>query len=319
MMSAPRVLARTAALLLLLASASVAARSSQDDPQGAATLLASARQALGGDAALSAVATFTVKGSRTQTPGGPVSLEDSVDFACALPDRFVEHSHHSSNLGPLGMSSVSERHGFNGADLIDERDSDSPLPEPVVAGQHNSSAADIAKAREGHLRLQKRAFVEHAFPLFAASLDAAPLRLRAAGQTNGPTGPAFLIAIHAADGFAMTALLDARTHLVVGMVWQDKPIVVMSTHTRTAVRQQTGSQGSSVTALGPAPVLPGNPTADLPDVQWQMTVTDYRTEDGLNWPHRFTTSFGGHKFEDLRLGNFKINPKIDPETFRVQK
>jgi hypothetical protein len=305
-----------AAALLLAAPISMAGRAT---PQAAdvAALLAQARQALGGDAALSAVTAFTVKGSRTTTFGGSGSIGESIELVCALPDRFLERSAHTSNLGPLGMAGSSSRRGFNGADPIDEVESNDPLPEPIVAGR-GGPPVDPADARARRLRAGKRTFVERVFPLFASSFDSAPLTITAVGQGSGPTGPAYAINLTTADGLVLTAFVDAKTHVVAGLMWNDKPIVFGTFSTSTTVREKVGSPGSSTMSIGPPPVLPA-PPANLPDVTWQMTVTDYRPEGPLNWPHRFTTSFGGQKYEELKLSEFKINPTIDPSVFRVSR
>jgi hypothetical protein len=60
----------------------------------------------------------------------------------------------------------------------------------------------------------------------------------------------------------------------------------------------------------------GDPTAGLADVLWEIVFSDYKPADGLHWPHRMVTSAAGRKIEDLRLGKFKINPKIDPSVFK---
>jgi hypothetical protein len=54
----------------------------------------------------------------------------------------------------------------------------------------------------------------------------------------------------------------------------------------------------------------------MSDVVWELALSEYRVTDGLNWPHRLTTSYGGRKYDDLKLGNFKVNTTIDPKIFR---
>jgi hypothetical protein len=66
----------------------------------------------------------------------------------------------------------------------------------------------------------------------------------------------------------------------------------------------------------PPPAPPsGDPTVGLPDVEWRVQITDYRLQDGLNWPRKFTTSVDGKPHQDMWLGTYRINPKIDPRTF----
>ena len=50
-----------------------------------------------------------------------------------------------------------------------------------------------------------------------------------------------------------------------------------------------------------------------------MTIADYRVADGLNWPHRMATTVGADKYEELRLGRFRLNPAIDAKVFAPRK
>lgn len=286
---------------------------SVQDQATATVVLGAAREALGGDAALSAIATLSVKGSRTLTPAPNVSTSESVEYSIAFPDRFVELRQQTSNLGPLGMSSTTARHGFAADDLINDTERDSPLPTPIIAGPNRPDQDQLRL-----FNLQKRLFVRLTLPLFAASFSASPLTLTALGRAAGPSGPSDVIEAKAADGFTWHLFFDAGTHRIAGISWMDKPIVFRGGTTSTIVAVPRNGHGGAVTSTGPPAVIPGNTAADQPDVQWQTTISDYRVADGLTWPHRMTTSFGGRKYEDLKLGAFKINPKIDARVFRVR-
>jgi hypothetical protein len=63
-------------------------------------------------------------------------------------------------------------------------------------------------------------------------------------------------------------------------------------------------------------IPPANPTAGLPLVEHQLSLGDYRTSDGLTWPHRLTDRVEGQVAEDIKLGKFRINPTINPRTFK---
>lgn len=277
------------------------------------TVLAAARAALGGDAALNAVTTFTVKGTRTSSAGS-VATQWSLEYVCALPDRFVARTEHTADLGPLGTAMHLQRTGFNGNDPIYEVRDDSPVPPPTIAGRTPTSAGEIAAERSRLLTNHQRTFVRLALPLFAEAPLALPLTMTSLGRVTGPTGPSDVIEARAADGFTWQLFFDASTHLLSGISWKAKPIVVMSVSSGFAV-----NSSGRILSAPPAPVLPPDPAANLDDVQWQLTVGDYRKADGLTWPHRFTSSYGGRKYEETKLGAYKINPKIDPAVFRPMK
>jgi hypothetical protein len=201
--------------------------------------------------------------------------------------------------------------------LINDSQTDSPLPPPVVAGRTPTAPDEIAAERRRLTMLQKRLFTRTTLPLFAASFPSFPLAMTSLGRVAGPTGPADAIEAKGPDGFTWTLFFDASTHLLAGISWKEKPIVVMTASSTMAVR--SGRQGTPVTTFGRPPVLPGNPAGNLDEVQWQLIISDYRAADGLTWPHRFVSSYAGHKYEDLKLGAFKINAKIDPGVFRPTK
>src|SRR5438552_6274372 len=64
-------------------------------------LLAATRAALGGEAALDAINSFSVNGPFTRDLG-PVSTNSSLEISCVLPDRFVRVTSRTSSAGPLG-------------------------------------------------------------------------------------------------------------------------------------------------------------------------------------------------------------------------
>jgi hypothetical protein len=53
----------------------------------------------------------------------------------------------------------------------------------------------------------------------------------------------------------------------------------------------------------------------LPPVEHQLSFDDYKTADGLTWPHKFVERVGGREYSTIKLGKFKLNPHIDPKRF----
>jgi hypothetical protein len=96
-------------------------------------------------------------------------------------------------------------------------------------------------------------------------------------------------------------------------MWRAKPIVTYTSSGTMAMRP--GDPSSARGVAMPPPPPSGDPAAGLADVDWELTFGDYRASNGLTWPHRFTTAFDGKTWEDVHLGDFKINPKIDPKIF----
>jgi len=122
----------------------------------AAKILADMRQAVGGDAAIGAVQTFSAKGSQTREIAGH-SFGADVEWACALPDRFVRIVRVPSPWG----SNV-EADGFSGDVRILRRESDAPYPPDPHA---NDSPDQKAERERKALRNVKHEFSRLSVPL----------------------------------------------------------------------------------------------------------------------------------------------------------
>lgn len=208
--------------------------------------------------------------------------------------------------GPFSFD-ITDYEGFNGDNTI--RDTVAPnAPFPVkIPGPEPTTQQEIDARRAKALDSVRRTFIELAAPLFVTLPSMYGLALTADGQTMVGSAPADVIVMTRADGVTWRLLLDAKTHLPIQLSWRAKPIVTFS----------TSSVVSSRGGPPPPPVtLPsGDPTAGLADVEWVMPIRDYRVVDGVNWPRRFTTTYDGKAWEDLRVSRYRLNPKIDPKIF----
>lgn len=280
-------------------------------PADPPAFLADARAALGGDTALNAVAAFTVRGSESRDIG-PVTTSSAIDISVLLPDKFLHVTHQSIERGPLGTSQITRYEGFNGNDpIFDVVAPDLPFPTVIPGGAAPTTPAEIAAARTRQLRARQHAFVEMMLPLFASSWPAYPLAFAA---STAPDAFRSTIAAKGPDDFTWRLAVDPVTHRIATLAWDAKPFVTASVTSTVAV----SSRGQVLDrSSGPPPF--GDPTVGLADVPWVVTLSDYRTEDGLTWPHRFLTTVDGKKHADVRLGKYKINPKIDPKIFNRRK
>lgn len=303
-----RMFTRLTALIALAMSTLVSAQAPET-----AVLVSAARRALGGDTTLAAVTSFTVSGSlgRSVGPGFTVAVE----YKCALPDRFVRVERQVSQLGPLGTSDITSYLGFNGNDPIRDQVVNSPLPLPPDPDEP-TTPAEIAAQQEKRTLAGKRIFGQLAVPLFVTSFAGYPVDYTAAGLVNLPSGPADVLDVHGPAGKTWRLFVDAATHLPVRLTWMDKPLVTFSASTSTRYAVDSRGNVLSPPTTGTIAVPVGDPSAGLADVEWQIAISDYKVSDALNWPHRLITTYGGKKYEDLRLGKFTINPKISPSTFK---
>ena len=130
---------RFAVLVAVAALSAFPLRADKQSVLDATAVLDQTRQALGGDAALNAVTSIDVKGTLTRTLASR-SFEQSVEYAAMLPDRFVEVTESTSDLGPLGSAFHQRRSGFAGDEPIDQDETDSPIPPPTIVTKAPTSA-----------------------------------------------------------------------------------------------------------------------------------------------------------------------------------
>ena len=276
-------------------------------PQGpdAARILAEMRQAIGGDAAIAAVQGFSVTGTESHSVSGRTASSD-VEFLCALPDRFL---HIRRWADPIG--STTDEQGFNGNDRIRRRDSD--LPYPPEPGQ-NAAPAEKAQREARVLANAKREFARMAIAMIGVT-DIDPVDVSYGGHHAVDGKTADVLVLRAADGYEAKVAIDAATHRPVMTVWMGPPIVTATATTTSVVAVPQGQSPGRMPAA-PLPSFPSMPDPlTLPPVEHQLLYQDYKTADGLTWPHKFIERVGGREYSTIKLGKFKLNPKINPKRF----
>lgn len=292
--------------------------------QDATTVLAAARAALGGDALLNSITSFTVNGTSTEDLGR-VHVGKSVEISAQLPDKYLMMTRRTV-YGPPGVSDLdytSTRYeGFNAGTLLAWSTSSGGFTPPFIPSSAAPKTPDELQAIAARrLRLQKEAFARLMLPLFAAAPAALPLQFETGAQVTIEKTRADVVLARTADGTVFTLYVDATTHLPVKLAWMAEPIVTMTT-TSTMV---TASRGGRMAPSPPsprmpsAPVLPPPPPGSLTPVEWAVTFSGYKTDAGLTWPRRFVTTIGGKKREEMRLGKYKINAPIKPDVFEPKR
>lgn len=312
--------------LTLLGAVPVLAAPSSSSQQDVSAIIAAARQALGGEAALAAVQTLTIQGSLSRKVG-PVSTSESLESTVILPDRFLRVSRRLVN-SPIASYDITHYDGFDGDAIISDIVAPN-APRPVVIPGLPPATPEEADARRTRLLDRKRQmFLTSMIPLFVSLPAPHRLEMTAAGKAPTKEGQADVIDMKRPDGTVWRLLIDDKTHLPFQVMWKAKPIVTMTMTSTTVQGVLVGPTGSTSPVQGtmqgslPDPVvsLPvGDPTASLPYVVWTMTIRDYKVSEGLNWPRRFTTGYDGKEYEDLRVSRYRLNPKVDLKIFERAK
>jgi len=128
-----------------------------------------------------------------------------------------------------------------------------------------------------------------------------------AGATKADGKPMDVIDAKGQNNFAARLYIDAQTHQLFLMTYKTK---VMSAG--FGITQQAAGQGAGQ-STPPAPTQ--EERANTPETEVRWILTDYRSETGLNVPHRLIKMQDGQAIEQIDIKKVKINPSIKPEKF----
>jgi hypothetical protein len=294
--------------VLVVAAAAAALRGPQPavaqapgiDP---ATVLSATREALGGEKRLTGVKTFVANGRTQQVRGDnlvPIEFEISVE----LPDKYIRKDEiPAQESGPTTI-------GFNGDSLIQL-----PVPPPPVAragGPPPPTEAQLEQQRRARATTAKQDFARLALGMFATSFSGFPLTFTYVGQAEAPQGKADVLEAKGPANFTARLFVYRDTHLPIMVSWQGAA---------APARGRDGGPAAGRAAPPPAGVGGGAAPAAAPPQgpENRLYYADYRDVDGMKFPFRLRRAVGTDTVEETTFDRFRINTKIDPKRFEVQK
>ena len=306
-------------LIVACVVSTVGIAAAQQPAPDAARVLADMRQALGGEAALNAVQTFSVGGSLRANMGERL-VDWDIELLCELPDKCIRERTQTGIPG--GGFTMTD--GYSGSDPIRRIDAHGrPGPKDMAVPP---MTPDMMAARKlAAANRQKEEFARLTLALFGASLSAFPLELTSGGpdQLDGRAMEA--IEAKGARGFSVRLLVDAQTHLPAALVWKAPPLAVMTTPSIVTTRngQVVNSTPPAVDtpkSLPPGSVLVNGPPTPgliegLAKVEHRFVFGDFRKSGDVTWPRKIRHDVDGQLSEEWHFGSFSINPKIDPRRF----
>jgi len=329
------------AALGLLAASLAASGTAEAQTKDAASVLAAARQALGGEKKLEAVKTFTATGRTRQVRGDnlvPIEFELFVE----LPNKYLRKDEiPAQESGPTAS-------GFTGDELLQDPPPPAPIPDPA------------RKARVGTL---KQDFARLALGMFAGSYPAYPLTFTYVGQAEAPQGKADVLDAKGPDNVTLRFFINSETHLPIMVSWQPPAPPARGGGPMGGAPRPPGAPGapgapaaparppsgavpagppatpptppSVATPPGAPPAAAGTPpgagappagrgappagAAAPPRPELRLYFADYRDVDGLQLPFRLRRATGTETTEETTFDRYKLNAKIDPRRFEVRK
>jgi len=270
-----------------------------------ASVLREMRVALGGEAALDAIRSFTVDGSVRQTASG-FTKDLPMELFVLLPDHFLDIRRDSQSVGPRTVD-ITYYKGFRGDTLIRRTDSTIPFPPdpwPQVP-------AVIAQREREMMAANKQDFARLALLLFGRSFDGYVLQFQHLGAVQREGHAIDVLEATAADGFRMRLSVDATTHLPAALDYLAPQGMMVSMTSTVIVRGR--EVVSEIPTASPAPV----DTAGRPMVEHRLAPSNFRVQHGVNWPHRLTETVGTQVVSQTNLGKFRLNPKLELRRFDI--
>jgi hypothetical protein len=298
-----------------LAAATLAG--AQPSPPGAgATVIAAAREALGGENKLAAVKTVVATGRTRQVRGDNlVPIEFEIDIE--LPDRYVRKDEIPAQESGLTIS------GFRGEELLQFP---APSPPPARAGGPPPPTAEqLAAAGRMRLNTVKQDFARLMLGMFTGSSPVLPLTFTYVGKAEAPQGKADVLDVKGPAGpgaLAARLFVHADTHLPIMLTWIAPPSPAASASRGPTPPSRGGMPPSTAASASQGPSPPGSPAASAgppSPPESRLYFGDYREVSGLQLPFRLRRALGPDTVEETAFDGYKINVKIDPKKFEVRQ
>jgi hypothetical protein len=277
------------------------------DPAGADAaaraqrVLAAARQALGGDAALAGVHSLSLEGQlRRRLPGesGETEMSGDVRVDWLLPDRY------------LRVDTVSPMPGMPGIPLATGVDGDEVWSGalPMATGMNVVIRAAPPGDAGAQARQKDRILREAALFLVAVVAGAPGVDYTWAGEAEAPEGRADVLQVSGRGGLDARLFVDQQTHRPLMLTFLDSP-------PRMMVRREMATGGGHARPGG-AEVPEALPTPP-PPVEATLFLSDWKRVGGVLLPHALNKTLEGKPYEEIVVSRYTVNdPKLTADKFR---
>jgi hypothetical protein len=255
--------------------------SGQSPDTDASAIIASTREALGGEQRLAAVKTFVISG-RTRQIQGDNLVPIEFEISCELPDKCVRRDEVPARESGLTTS------GFNGDALIQLPAPPSGPAAPAGATGRGGPPPQLSAQR---INSVKQDFARWWLGMFAASFSSFPVTLARAGHAEAPQGQADVLDVKGPADYAARLFVLKDSHLPIMLSWEAPTL---------------GGRGRSGDAAPPKPV------------EYRLYYADYRDVDGLKLPFRLRRAVGADTTEETNIDRYRINTRIDLRKFAIQ-
>lgn len=264
-------------------------------------LLKQTRTALGGESKIAGVRSLTAV-AKFRRPIGDREMTGEVQYDILIPDHYMK----TETLSLPGGAEATMIDALSGTESW--RDTKTG---PSMGGGHivirRPDAADPAGAARQTQEL--RAELSRQSILLLGGLSS--LQASYAGEAESEDGKADTIDFKS-ENFEARLFLDIQSHIPLMMTYKTAaPRIVMQT-----MRAAPGSAPSTERHAEESAERMRQEAERAPLVDAEVTLDDYRSVSGIQFPHRLTRSINGKVAEELEFVSFKVNPNLKPENFQ---
>jgi hypothetical protein len=132
--------------------------------------------------------------------------------------------------------------------------------------------------------------------------------LKWVGEAEAPDGKADVIDVVSAGNFAARLFLDQKTHRPLMLTYKGRPqrIVTRSMQAATPPSHEEIEKRAREEAAR---------TSSIPEVEFQVSLDDYRSVDGILFPHSVSQQIDGKPNEEIEVKKVMVNSTIKADRF----
>jgi len=267
----------------------------QDSAARAASVLADARKALGGEERLRSVKTLQASGDVRRSMGD-MQMEGELELLLEAPDKLRRNE----SIGMPGGGTMVRTEVLNGTEVWDDSSQRGGMGNHVMIMRGPGGREMTEEQQQEMRRRARRADLARYMLAWLLTTDAAVAH---GGIAEASDGKADVLDVKPAEGPAMRLFVDQATRMPLMLTWQGPQPRIM-------VRRPGG-----------APANPDdvtrNAAADGPPPQatFELRFDDYREVDGILLPHHISRGVNGSVNEEWTVKSYKVNASFKSNTF----
>jgi hypothetical protein len=272
--------------------------------------------------------TFVVMSSGAGRMDAGGQITGSIEIDLLLPDRFYRAE---SGSGGFAITRID---GFEGQRPFMELTANSPGTR--VAADRPADDPERARAL---LRRTNTDLARLLLGMIAGTQPGLAATYTYVGQAESPDGTAHVIDVAGAYDFKARLFIDTTTSLPLMLTYTEaeaRPVRMTmnregpapETRTDAGAAVRRGGDGSAARVAGMAHLTPEQQAelekqiaaaeAEPPKmIEYRLFFADYREVSGISLPHRISRATAEKTIEEWEVKDYKVNPDIKPERFKV--